>query len=130
MTKREQAEKWACRSRSDLTGQGSTPSSRMNDLTGLFCASRIERLEYRKERKHAEKDVHSRADRGQTTPGRSAAEPRQNCPAGLQGSGHRRSDLLPLAEGIRRPAIGASQETERSAERKCAAQARPGYRYA
>jgi hypothetical protein len=41
-----------------------------DDLTGLFCTSRTERLEEQKgTRNHAEEDVHARADRGQAAPG-------------------------------------------------------------
>src|SRR5204863_3319545 len=80
--------------------------------------------------KHAEEDVHAGADRGEAAPDRSAAKPGQDGTAGLQRKRHRRSDLLSLAQRIRRAAVGTSQKAEGSAKRKCSAQARLGHTHA
>jgi hypothetical protein len=45
--------------------EGLAHHSKGVDLTGLFCTSRIERLEYRKDRKYAKEDIHAGADRSQ-----------------------------------------------------------------
>jgi hypothetical protein len=50
------------------------PLFRRIDLTGDFCASRIERLENRKEPENAEKGVYARADRGEAETDRLRSE--------------------------------------------------------
>src|SRR5262249_4443436 len=93
-----------------LVGVASVKQANRGDLTGLFCTGRIERLEHRKEPEDAEKAVYGRANCGQTTADRSADGSGQNSVAGRQGSRDHRSDLLPLAKGVRRFADRASQE--------------------
>jgi hypothetical protein len=41
-------------------------------------------------------------------------------PLAFKEAGHRRTNLLPLAQGVWWAASGASQEAERAAERECA----------
>src|ERR1700732_1659479 len=51
---------------------------------------------------------------------------RKDHPASLQGSGDHRTDVLPLAEGIRRPKAGSSKATEGIGEGEREAQASGG----
>jgi hypothetical protein len=72
-------------------------------------------------RKMARKTVHARPDCRQAAPDRSADKPGPDCATGLQGGWDRGTNLLPLAQGIRRPADGAGRKAEGSAKGERAA---------
>src|SRR5712664_4678337 len=72
------------------------------DLTGDFCTSGSEREFTLEERSYANIKIQAGADCDAAAADRSGNSERKDHSASLQGNPDHRSDLLPLAEGIRR----------------------------
>src|SRR6202049_304376 len=97
------------------------------DLTGDYCTSRSERESLtRRKAGHVHQEVQSETDRDIAATDRSGNRERKDHPASLQGSGDPHADLLPLAEGIRRPEAGSSETTEGTGEGERETQATGG----
>ena len=63
---------------------------------------------------HVNHMVEAGADRGSAAADGSGGRKREDHAASLQGSRNHHSDVLPLAEGIRRPKTGSSEAVERT----------------
>src|ERR1700683_4536805 len=96
------------------------------DLTGGFWTSESEREFTLEGSWYANEEIQAGADRDTAAAGLSGTRQRKNHTASLQRSRDHRTDLLPLAEGIRRIKTRSSQTTQGTRAGKRQAEAAGG----